>query len=97
MRKNGGRVRHRHSCIHTPEQKTALSAELGNIVNYIAELSEVDVKGVEPTAHASACSNVWREDEVRPSYPRETMLANAPGVVNGELIRLPRVMPGSES
>ncbi|MBE6385955.1 MAG: Asp-tRNA(Asn)/Glu-tRNA(Gln) amidotransferase subunit GatC [Lentisphaerae bacterium] len=81
----------------TPEQKERFGADLGNIVNYIAELSEVDVEGVEPTAHASACSNVWREDEVKPSYPRETMLANAPGVVNGELIRLPRVMPGSES
>ena len=55
------------------------------------------MEGVEPTAHASVCSNVWREDEVKPSYPRETMLANAPGVVSGELIRLPRVMPGSES
>ena len=81
----------------SPEQKAALSAELGTIVNYIAELSEVDVEGVEPTAHASVCSNVWREDEVRPSFPRETMLANAPGVINGELIRLPRVMPGTES
>ena len=81
----------------SPEQKAALSAELGSIVDYIAELSEVDVEGVEPTAHASACSNAWREDEVKPSYPRDVMLANAPGVIDGQLIRLPRVMPGTES
>jgi len=79
------------------EQKKSLSAELGNIVDYIAELSEVDVTGVEPTAHATAHSNMWREDVVSPSFDRKTMLAGAPGVIEENLIRLPKVMPGTES
>ena len=81
----------------TPEQKELFGADLGNIVNYIAELSEVDVEGVEPTAHASVCSNVWREDEVKESYPRSEMFANAPGVINENLIKLPRVLPQEEA
>ena len=43
------------------EQATKLQGELGRVVEYIAELAEVDVTGVEPTAHAAALTNVWRE------------------------------------
>ena len=38
----------------------------------------VDTAGVEPTSHVLPLANVMREDEVRPSYPAEAMLANAP-------------------
>ena len=78
------------------EQAEKLQGELGRVVEYIAELAEVDVTGVEPTAHAAALTNVWREDEARQSFPRETMLANAPGVIHGELIKVPRVLPSEE-
>jgi len=66
------------------------------VVEYIAELGEVDVTGVEPTAHAAQLTNVWRQDEAKTSFPRETMLANAPGVIHGDLIKVPRVLPSEE-
>lgn len=78
------------------EQVGKLQEELSRIVDSIAKLREVNVDGVEPTAHASMLSNAWREDEVKPSYSKKEMLANAPGVIDGELIRLPRVLPGEE-
>ena len=34
--------------------------------------------GVEPTSHAVPLTNVMRDDEPRPSLPRDEMLANAP-------------------
>ena len=80
-----------------PEEREKLSAELKNIVNYIAELSEVDVDGVEPTAHAIALSNVWREDKAVDSGLRDAMLANAPDLVNGCLVKVSKVLPGEES
>ena len=80
-----------------PEQKEKLQTELGDIVRYIDKLGEPDVSGVEPTAHALVRSNVWREDEARASFPRETMLANAPETVGETLIGLPRVLPGEGS
>ena len=84
--------------LELPEEQAArLQTELESIVRYIDELSEVDVTGVEPTAHAARLFNVWREDAAGESFPRETMLANAPDTVNGELIRVPQVLPGAGS
>ncbi|MBR7121095.1 MAG: Asp-tRNA(Asn)/Glu-tRNA(Gln) amidotransferase subunit GatC [Lentisphaeria bacterium] len=78
------------------EQAEKLQQELGRVVEYIAELGEVDVTGVEPTAHAAQLTNVWRQDEAKSSFPREVMLANAPGIVHGDLIKVPRVLPSEE-
>ena len=78
------------------EQAEKLQGELARVVEYIAELGEVDVTGVEPTAHAAQLTNVWREDEAKTSFPREVMLANAPGIVHGDLIKVPRVLPSEE-
>ena len=79
------------------EQARQLQGELESIVHYIDELKEVDVTGVEPTAHAAKLFNVWREDAVGESLPRTEMLANAPDTVNGELIKVPQVLPGEGS
>ena len=79
------------------EQFAAIEKDLLDIVGYIAELSEVDVTGVEPTAHAAALSNVWREDASEDSGLRDAMLANAPALVNGCLVKVSKVLPGEES
>ncbi|WP_294502072.1 Asp-tRNA(Asn)/Glu-tRNA(Gln) amidotransferase subunit GatC [uncultured Victivallis sp.] len=79
------------------EQLPKLQKDLDNIVGYIASLSELDLTGVEPTAHAAALTNVWREDEAKPSYDRDRMLANAPALIDGDLIRVPQVLPGEGS
>ena len=76
------------------EAVAKLQSDMQNIVGYIEQLSELDVSNIEPTAHAAQLVNVVREDEVKPSYPRETMLANAPAVLNGELVKVPQVLPG---
>ncbi len=78
------------------EQSEKLQNELGRVVEYIAELAEVDVSGVEPTAHAAPLTNVWREDTAKESFPRSEMLANAPGVIHEDLIKVPRVLPSEE-
>ena len=78
------------------EQAEKLQLELGRVVEYIAELGEVDVTGVEPTAHAASLTNVWREDQAKDSFPREAMLANAPGIIHDDLIKVPRVLPSEE-
>ncbi|MBE6402487.1 MAG: Asp-tRNA(Asn)/Glu-tRNA(Gln) amidotransferase subunit GatC [Lentisphaerae bacterium] len=71
-----------------------LQNDMQNIVAYIEQLSELDVSNIEPTAHAAKLVNAVRNDEVKPSYPREAMLANAPAVLNGEMIKVPQVLPG---
>lgn len=77
-----------------PAELARLRQDMASIVGYIAELSEVDVSGVEPTAHAVPLVNVWRTDEAKASFGRDAMLANAPETVNGETIKVPQVLPG---
>lgn len=57
-------------------------AQLADVLTYVEALRQVDVSGVEPTAHASAVFNVFREDEVVPGFTPAQALANAPRQAN---------------
>ena len=65
--------------------------QLDSILAYIDRLKELDVSGVEPTAHVVELVNVMREDEVTASLSQDEMLANAPDRVGG-LVRVPRII-----
>jgi aspartyl-tRNA(Asn)/glutamyl-tRNA(Gln) amidotransferase subunit C len=75
----------------SPEEEHKISEQLGNILGYIEKLKEVDVSGVEPTAHAFPLVNVARPDEVRPSLSQEDALRNAPSQANGLFI-VPKIV-----
>ena len=75
----------------TPEEEQKMSVQLGNVLGYIEKLKEVDVSGVEPTAHAFPLANVTRPDEVRPSLSQEEALRNAPAQANGLFI-VPKIV-----
>ena len=75
----------------SPEEETQLGAQLGNILGYIAKLKEVDVTGVEPTAHAFPMVNVFRADETSPGLTNEDALRNAPKQASG-LFVVPKVV-----
>lgn len=55
-----------------------LAGELASIVGYVDQLAQVDTEGVEPMAHAVELHNVFADDKVEPSLPRDAALANAP-------------------
>ncbi len=75
----------------SPEEEARLGAQLGNILGYIEKLKEVDVTGVEPTAHAFPLVNVVRPDEVQPSLPHDEALRNAPAKASG-LFVVPKIV-----
>ena len=60
------------------EEVERLREQLSNILEQFEVLKEVDTEGVEPTGHSVALQSVMREDEPRPSYDKEDILANAP-------------------
>jgi aspartyl-tRNA(Asn)/glutamyl-tRNA(Gln) amidotransferase subunit C len=64
--------------------------QLGAILDAVGKVSELDLGEVEPTSHPLDVVNAWREDEPRPSLPREQALANAPDPADG-LFRVPAV------
>ncbi|MEI8044881.1 MAG: Asp-tRNA(Asn)/Glu-tRNA(Gln) amidotransferase subunit GatC [Verrucomicrobiota bacterium] len=73
------------------DEEQKIGAQLGNILGYIEKLKQVDVTGVEPTAHAFPLVNVTRADEVRPSLTNEEALRNAPAAANG-LFMVPKIV-----
>jgi aspartyl-tRNA(Asn)/glutamyl-tRNA(Gln) amidotransferase subunit C len=73
------------------DEKERMRRQLDVILGYVAKLATVDTSGVEPTSHVLPLVNVMREDEVRPSYPAEAMLANAPEP-EGDLFRVPKIL-----
>src|SRR5258706_12987177 len=75
----------------TPAEESKLSAQMAGILGYIEKLKEVDVTGVEPTAHAVPLVNVTRPDEVRPSLSNEEALRNAPAPAKGLFI-VPKIV-----
>jgi aspartyl-tRNA(Asn)/glutamyl-tRNA(Gln) amidotransferase subunit C len=75
----------------TPDEEKKLASQLGNILGYIEKLKELDVAGVEPTAHAVPMVNVTRPDEIQPSLPHDEALRNAPAQANGLFI-VPKIV-----
>ncbi|MDP9436806.1 MAG: Asp-tRNA(Asn)/Glu-tRNA(Gln) amidotransferase subunit GatC [Actinomycetota bacterium] len=72
------------------------AAQLDVILNAVATISEVtDAADVPPTSHAVPLENVSRPDEVRPSLPRDAVLAGAP-VAEGGRFRVPRILDEEE-
>jgi aspartyl-tRNA(Asn)/glutamyl-tRNA(Gln) amidotransferase subunit C len=75
----------------TPDEQEKFGAQLSNILGYIEKLNELDVSGIEPTAHAVPLVNVFRPDEIRPSLPNAEALRNAPAGANG-LFMVPKIV-----
>lgn len=65
------------------EELNKLQIDLSHILDHIDMLKEVDVSDVPATAQVTDLANVVRDDDVRPSMPREDVLANAPDQRDG--------------
>jgi aspartyl-tRNA(Asn)/glutamyl-tRNA(Gln) amidotransferase subunit C len=75
----------------TPEEEEKFGAQLSHVLGYIEKLNQLDVSGIEPTAHAVPMVNVVRPDEVRPSLTNQEALRNAPAKANG-LFLVPKIV-----
>jgi len=75
----------------SPEEKARLTPQLEAILGYVAKLKEVNVEGVEPTAHAFPLLNVTRPDEVTESLSNQAALSNAPAKAAG-LFVVPKIV-----
>ena len=74
------------------EEATRYQGQLDGIISYIEELTQVDVAGIEPTAHPAPVLDRLRDDEFpASSIPREAILENAPDQTLNQ-IRVPKVV-----
>jgi len=70
----------------------ALRIDLGNILGYIDQLSELNTDGVEPTYQVTDLQNVWRDDVVdNYGIGRDELLSLAPDADQHQ-IKVPKVL-----
>jgi len=75
----------------TPTEEVKLGDQLNHILGYVEKLKELDVTGIEPTAHAVPMVNVTRPDTVQPSLAHQSALQNAPKQAGG-LFVVPKIV-----
>jgi len=80
----------------TRAEKEKLTHQLNQILSYIEKLNEIDTTNVEPLSQVIELENVFRDDKVRPSLPREELLKNAPDKTE-KFFKVPKVIPGDAS
>ena len=64
------------------DEVSRFQTQLSQVLNYVEKLKQVDVTGVEPTAHTSPAFNIFRPDESRDWFDSKQALANAPREAN---------------
>jgi aspartyl-tRNA(Asn)/glutamyl-tRNA(Gln) amidotransferase subunit C len=75
----------------TPQEVAQFQSQLGQVLEYVRILSEVDIRGVEPTAHAIPVHNVFRADEPRPGLDHDEAMNNAPAQKSGQFY-VPKIL-----
>ncbi|HEX9253075.1 MAG TPA: Asp-tRNA(Asn)/Glu-tRNA(Gln) amidotransferase subunit GatC [Ignavibacteriaceae bacterium] len=60
------------------EELQNFTPQMNEILSYMNKLNELNTENVEPLSHPVEQTNVFREDEMRPSIPTEAALKNAP-------------------
>ena len=74
---------------HTEKEK--LQKDLNKILEYIDQLNELDLEGVEPLENINETENVLRKDEVYNWLTTEEALKNAPSKT-GKFFKVPKVL-----
>ncbi len=65
------------------EEKERAKKDMGEMLDYIDKLNELDTSAVEPMSHIFPVSNVFREDTVTNKDGSKETLANAPEEKDG--------------
>lgn len=67
-------------------------------MEYMNKLNQLDTTDVAPTAHALPIKNVFRDDTLEPSLPKDKALSNAPDRSSltagqaGDFYRVPKII-----
>lgn len=75
----------------SPDEKARYATQLSDVLHHIEQLRQVDVTGIEPTAHAFPVENVWHEDIAQPGLSVTETLRNAPAQ-RDNMISVPKVV-----
>ena len=76
-------------------ERQSLGSDLEQILDYVAQINELDTSEVPPTFQILECEQSLREDTVLPSLPRDQALANA-ALKDADHFEVPPVIAGDE-
>lgn len=65
------------------EDEEKVREKFSMVLDYVGMLNQLDIEDVEPLISINDVTNVMREDEIKESMDRETLLANAPDKMYG--------------
>jgi len=77
-----------------PTQAEEFSKQFSQIIRYFQLLDHLDTENVPPANEIWHTGNVFREDEVRDSLPKEDFLKNVPNR-QGDHVNIPNVFDES--
>ena len=75
----------------TEDEEKTFQKQLEDVLKYVEKLRQLDVTGIDATAHTLPVFNVFREDAPRDWFTAQQALTNAPRQANGLFI-VPKVM-----
>jgi aspartyl-tRNA(Asn)/glutamyl-tRNA(Gln) amidotransferase subunit C len=75
----------------TDADSNQLAGELGKVLNFFNQISNVNTKGVEPMVTPVEIESFWREDEKKNEIKTEDIMSNAPSRA-GNLFKVPPVV-----
>ncbi len=77
------------------EEKKKMSQDLTEILEYFAQVEEVDTSSVSPMFHPVDTDNVWREDAVSDAEMTSEVLREAPQTSDGFFV-VPQTVTGAK-
>lgn len=75
----------------TDEDLENFTPQMNEILSYMDKLNELDTENVKPLSHPVEQTNVFREDELKPSISTDDALKNAPDK-NEHHFKVPKVI-----
>lgn len=69
-----------------------LQPEISRILEYVNQLDELDVSGVEPTYQGTNLKNVWRDDKIASKELDSQILLNLSPDKNQQQLKVPKVL-----
>jgi len=73
------------------DEKKSYAKQLGDILEYVEKLDELDTESVKPLSHVMDIANAFREDKPGQSLDQKDALSNAPNS-DGEFFKVPKVI-----
>ena len=90
-RKEVGHIAELARLSFSEEEMELFAEQLNQILVYMEKLDEIDTSGIKPTYHALDLTNVFREDQIKPSLSTQKLLSNAPQA-DKDMVIVPRII-----